>query len=118
MNKSKRHAFEIAHELEIERNSIKEHQTIERALTAELVAALHTEQLREAGNYKMSAVVTLKVDDMKIALPWCIEHGYVKPDTTQVKEVLRHQFEAPEKYGFTAVRSERIIPKNSREEEE
>lgn len=113
-----KHAYEIADALEKERDIIKEHQIIERRLTAELLDAFHREQLTDAGNYKVSRAVTLKVENMDLALRWCIANGYVKPDTTKVKQVLRHGFEQPEDYGFTAVRSERIIPKNSREEEE
>lgn len=106
-----RKAIDIADDVAEVRGQMAELKKEDTMLTALLKEALHTEQKKEAGNYQLSTVVTLKVSDEKLAMPWATEKGAIKIDTAKVREILRHTFDDPSKYGFAKVESERIVPK-------
>jgi len=102
------------------RQAKKEIEKEEKALTAELKEAMKREQVKEAGSFQISVARTLKVKDEKVAYLWAKENNCVVPekiDTSKAKEVLRHTFDSPEKYGFAVVESERIVPKGEKLED-
>lgn len=111
-------ALTWATNLESIRNTIAQLKKEERETTKNLLDALHIEKIDQAGNYQISIKRTLKVKDEKLVLPWAVENGCYKIDTSKAKEILRHTFDSPEKYGFAVVESESIIPKGGRAEEE
>lgn len=108
--KATRSAVDIARELAEVRNE-KDLLLIEdKALTLELKAAFHAEQIDRAGNYKISKVISLKVIEPETALQWAATTNCLKIDTVKAKEILRHTFDDPEKFGFGKVETESIRP--------
>lgn len=114
-----RTALDIAIMLEDVRAEKKTNDALEKALTTELKTAMKNENLNEIANYQLSVARTLKVEDEHLARLWAVENRCMKPeviDTSKAKEILRHTFDDPSKYGFAIVESERIVPKGSPEE--
>lgn len=106
-------SFRIATELQTARNNIKAWKKVEESLTAELKEAMHAEQLTVAGPYELSTARTLQVADEAVAWIWARENHCViaeKIDTSKAKEILRHTFDDPSKFGFAVVESERVVP--------
>ncbi len=101
------------------RESMADLKKEDTRLTSMLKDALHAENKKEAGNYKISEKITLKVIEPEVALQWAAQTNCLKIDTSKAKEILRHTFEEPEKFGFERVMSESIIPiKGGRASEE
>lgn len=99
----------------------KEIEKDEKKLVKELLEAMHEEQLHEVASFQLSVARTLKVEDEALARSWAVEHLCMTPekiDTSKAKEVLRHSFDDPSKYGFAVVESERIVPKGAAEDNE
>lgn len=114
----KRLASEIAADLAVIRDKKAEITAEDKKVTQELLHALHDEQADRAGNYQISKVINLKVSVEELALPFALQRNAVKIDTAKIREILRHTFDEPEKYGFERVESERIVPFGRREEPE
>lgn len=111
-------AAQIAAELADIRNRKDALIELDRVLTAALKEALHAAQIDRAGNYKLSKVVTLKVVEPELAFGWAATANCLKVDTVKAKEVLRHTFDDPEKFGFAKVETESIRPIKSNNHEE
>ncbi len=109
-------AQELAESLGEVRRTIAALKEEDVSLTAAFKAALHAEQITEAGAYQLSVKRTLKVADEAKAALWAAAHGCLKVDTSKAKEILRHEFTDPISYGFAVVESESIIPKGRHEE--
>ncbi len=103
--------------LEIARTEIGRLKEIERAITADLLMAMHAEQKDRAGAYKLSKVITLKVAEPEAALQWAATTNCLKVDTAKATQILRHTFDDPSKFGFERVESERIVPLKGKIEE-
>ncbi len=117
---AKRSAIDLAIDLLKVRTEKKTIDALEKTLTAALKDAMHSEGTREAGEYEISIARTLKVADPEIAGAWAKENNCVVPekiDTSKAKEILRHTFDNPSKFGFAVVESERIVPKGGKDEE-
>lgn len=113
-------ALTLASELLGVRTQIKQLTDIEKTLSSGLKEAMHSEGLREVGEYQISVARSLKISDSDSAFAWAREHNCVVPekvDTSKAKEILRHTFDDPSKFGFAVVESERIIPKGKVDEE-
>lgn len=114
-----RTAVKIALELADIRGQKDNLMLVDKALTSELKDALHAEQIDRAGNYKISKVISLKVIELETALQWAATTNCLKVDTAKAKEILRHTFDDPEKFGFGKVETESIRPiKSSSDEDE
>lgn len=107
---TKRSAYEISSDLAVVRAQIKDLKNEDDKYTAELLDAMHDEQIKEAGNYQIIESHSLKVKDEKLAIPYAASVNAVKIDTTKIKEILRHTFDDPSKYGFGVTVKESISP--------
>lgn len=118
---TQRSAYNIAVLLLDVRTAKKNADVLEKALTADLKKAMKEEQLTEVGNFEISVSRSLSIADEKIARPWAVEHLCMVPekiDTSKAKEILRHTFDDPSKFGFAVVESERIVPKGKVQDQE
>lgn len=116
-----RSALNIAEELLSVRAEKKTIDALEKTLTTALKEAMHTEMTKEAGLFELSTARTLSVSDKVVAWEWAKENNCLVPekiDTSKAKEILRHTFDDPSKFGFAVVESERIVPKGRASDEE
>ena len=111
-------AVDIADALEAVRLNMADQKKVERDLTAQLLDALHAEQIDRAGNYKLSKAISLKVVEPEVAVQWAAQTNCLKVDTSKAMQILRHSFDDPNKYGFERVETERIVPIKGTKEEE
>ncbi len=113
-------AADIAIALWEVRQEKKKVDAMEKNLTTLLKDAMHKQNLKEAGDFELSTARTLKIEDEKLARPWATANHCLVPekiDTSKAKEILRHTFDDPSKFGFAIVESERIVPKGKADEE-
>lgn len=107
-------AEDIADRLEVVRLTIADNKKIERELTAHLLEKLHAEQKDRAGNYKITKADTYKVIAEELALPFALQRGLTKIDTSKVKKVFQLdntlRFVDPATLGFEVVTQEKISP--------
>lgn len=96
------------------RKQIAELKTVERELTKELLSSLHEKGLTEAGDYRIVKADTFKVIAEELALPFALERGLTRIDTSKVKKVFQLdttlRFADPTTYGFERVTQEKISP--------
>ncbi len=110
-----RTALDVSNELENVRYQKAELDELDKRLTTELKTMLHDTQQKEAGNYKLSVARSLKVEDEKVAMLWATNNRCVKVDTSKAKEILRHTFEDPSKFGFSVQEKESVVPKGRKQ---
>lgn len=110
--------FEIADQIGDVRKQMASLKELDTKLTAEFKAACHQRQIKEAGNYQLSTTRALKVKDEKKAFVWASDKNCLKIDTAKAKEILRHTFDDPSKFGFAVVESESVRPKGKDIDEE
>lgn len=118
--KVERSALDLATELLKIREEKKTIDTLEKTLTVSLKEAMHREGTRESGAYELSTARSLRVEDSAVAWEWARQNNCLVPekvDTSRAKEILRHTFDDPSKFGFAVVESERLIAKGKPEEE-
>lgn len=116
--KKTRTALDISSELENIRFQKAELTELDKRLTAELKTMLHDANQTEAGNYKISIARSLEVADEKVAMMWAAKNYCLKVDTTKAKEILRHTFEDPSKFGFSVAEKESVVPKGHKQTQE
>lgn len=94
------------------RRQMVELKKTDATLATQLKDAMHEEQLREVGEYKLSQSSSLKVTDPEKAWAWSEQYPACrKVDTSAAKKAFRLIHDDPTKYGFAEVVSERIVPK-------
>lgn len=120
MEKSKKieDADSVATQLHVVRTNIATQKLLERSLTTKLLERLHEEQKNQAGDYKISKAISLKIVDPEKAQQWALPRNCIKVDTTKAKLIFRMNFENPEQYGFERTEQEKIIPIKSNNEDE
>lgn len=120
--KTKLTAEEIGTKLAEIRGRMAKDKVLNDALTRDFKEALAVEGLREAGGYHVSKSSSFKVIAEELAMPFALQRGLVKIDTSQVREVFRLdqalRFENPERFGFESTTIERVVPRCHDEGEE